>query len=428
LGLDLRATGLTFSDISLRAYLHSLGLVLSLGALWEVSPESAPLTGFDLARVLNNLERNRGVRAASRAFHRPKCLLDIFYQLRRLVLSRIVNGKVSSPVTRDLFCVLTPDAGDLPVGPDALPDGQPDRLALFCALQRFTGNRDPSLDLLGNKCFASGSGLTGWTFGAEHGVALFGRPGATIRARRCHHKNISRLMGFFQLYQGYLADRAASPANGAPDVLQHAVDAYDKMAVRYSKQWIRWARARFRLDESVKAVVQAHGLTRLHPPDDHQPLPQATRRAFISYSHSPGDTLFRDELEKHFKIMQGEGLLESWSDTQLLPGEDWDGVINEKLTSANLILLLVSADALVSKYIRETEIRIAMDRYRAGDARVIPIILDDTEWKGQPFAGLQALPSGAKPVSRWRSRKTAAADVAAGIRKVISGAAAVSTG
>jgi hypothetical protein len=138
--------------------------------------------------------------------------------------------------------------------------------------------------------------------------------------------------------------------------------------------------------------------------------------------------LFRDELEKHFKIMQGEGLLESWSDTQLLPGEDWDGVINEKLTSANLILLLVSADALVSKYIRETEIRIAMDRYRAGDARVIPIILDDTEWKGQPFAGLQALPSGAKPVSRWRSRKTAAADVAAGIRKVISGAAAVSTG
>ena len=128
----------------------------------------------------------------------------------------------------------------------------------------------------------------------------------------------------------------------------------------------------------------------------------------------------------HLQIMQDEHLLESWSDTQLLPGQDWDGVINENLKSANLILLLVSADALVSKYIRETEIRTAMDRSRAGHARVIPIILDETEWKGQPFADLQALPSGAKPVSSWRSRRKAAADVAAGIRKIISRAAAAS--
>jgi hypothetical protein len=199
------------------------------------------------------------------------------------------------------------------------------------------------------------------------------------------------------------------------------------MAVRYSRQWIRWARGRFRLDDPVKAVVEAHGLTRLHPPDEHQPLPQARLRAFISYSHSARDTAFRTELEKHFQIMQGEHLLESWSDTQLLPGQDWDGVINENLKSANLILLLVSADALVSKYIRETEIRIAMDRSREGDARVIPIILDETDWKGQPFASLQALPSGAKPVSSWRSRRKAAADVAAGIRKLIASAATAGT-
>lgn len=424
MGIVFRVNGLKFSEISLRIYIHSFGLVLSLGALFEVAPDSAALTGFALAGILNNLERNRGVRAASRTFHQPKCVLDIFYQLRRLLVSRIVANKASTHAASDLFCVFSPDAGDFPANPDGLPDGQPDRLALYSALQRFTGNENSGGVDLANKCFTSTGAssldgkLSGWTFGSERGMALFVRPALrdtrTTNARRCHHKNIARLIGWYLLYQEYLADRAVSQDLLAPEFLQHAVDAYDRMAVRYSKYWIRWARARFHLDNPLKAAVAAHALTRLHPPDSQVPPPEANLRAFISYSHK--DEKFRAELEKQLLILQQEQILESWSDRQLLPGQEWDGVINENLRSANLILLLVSADFLVSKYIRETEIRLAMDKQKAGEARVIPIILDETVWTGQPFAGLQALPSGAKPVSAWRSRRRAAADVAAGIR------------
>jgi tetratricopeptide (TPR) repeat protein len=41
------------------------------------------------------------------------------------------------------------------------------------------------------------------------------------------------------------------------------------------------------------------------------------------------------------------------------------------------------------------------------------------DWKGAPFAHLQALPTGAKPIATWRNRDAAFTDVAAGIRRVI---------
>jgi hypothetical protein len=432
MGIQWRVKGLTFSETILRIDIHPFGLALSLGSLFEVEPDSGGLTGFALARILNNLERNRGVHAATRAFRQPKCVLDIFYQLRRMMASQMFQDKISSRAADEVFCVFSPDDGSFPLNPSGVPDGQPDRLALFSALERFTGNEKLDAVYLGNKCFTAEGEvsldrrLLGWIFGSEHGLALFIRPAekapAATRARRCNHKNISRLIGWYLLYQSYLAGRAGSPDQAGTEFLQHAVDAYDTMAVRYSRFWIRWARARFRLDEPVKAVVKAYGLKRTHPPDDHIPLPQANLRVFISYSHADGK--FCAELEKHLEILQQENILESWSDRRLHPGQEWDGVINEKLNSANLILLLISADFLLSKYVRETEIRLAISRQQAGDAVVIPVILDETDWKGSPFADFQALPSQGKPVSRWRSHRAAAADVAAGIRALARGPSA----
>jgi hypothetical protein len=61
----------------------------------------------------------------------------------------------------------------------------------------------------------------------------------------------------------------------------------------------------------------------------------------------------------------------------------------------------------------------ALTRQDADQARVIPIILRPVDWKGTPFAKLQALPSGAKPVTRWPTHDDAFLDVVQGIRKAI---------
>lgn len=428
MGISFQAKGFTFSQSTLRISLHAFGIVLALGTRFEVEPDAGPVDGFVLARVLNNLERNRGVRAASRAFHQPKSVLDILYQLRRFLVPLMLETRVPFDPGRRLFVVLSPDQDDLPGKPGDMPDGQPDRLALFCALQRYTGNEGSGPATLGNKCFTSEGAtsfdgtLQGWTFGSEDGIALLTRPQmsgiVTSKRRHCHHKNITRMIGWRLLYQDFLEKAAVIRPEMPPEWLQHAVDASDRLAVRYSKYWINWARRRFDLDAPLKLVVKQHGLTRLHAPDESAPLPESNTRAFVSYSHK--DSRFLEELQKHLNLLQQERILASWSDRKLLPGDDWDGKINENLKLANLILLLVSADFLNSTYVRNTEIPLAMDKHESGEARVIPVILDETDWKAQPFKMLQALPSGAKPVSKWRSRRSAAADVAAGIRVLLA--------
>jgi tetratricopeptide (TPR) repeat protein len=84
-----------------------------------------------------------------------------------------------------------------------------------------------------------------------------------------------------------------------------------------------------------------------------------------------------------------------------------------------VILLLISADFLASDYCYGLEMQRALQRHQANEARVIPILLRPVEWNKAPFALLQALPTGAKPITTWRNRDAAFTDMAAGIRRVI---------
>jgi anti-sigma regulatory factor (Ser/Thr protein kinase) len=99
-------------------------------------------------------------------------------------------------------------------------------------------------------------------------------------------------------------------------------------------------------------------------------------------------------------------------------------VIDEQLESAQVILLLVSAEFLASEYISDVELARALERHNAGEALVIPVILRPVDWKTAPFAQLQALPKDARPVTKWRNRDEAFANIAEGIRKAVSGFAA----
>ena len=64
----------------------------------------------------------------------------------------------------------------------------------------------------------------------------------------------------------------------------------------------------------------------------------------------------------------------------------------------------------------------ALERHDAAEATVIPIILRDCDWKIAEFGKLQALPEGARPVSRWRPRDRAWANVAEGVRHAVEAA------
>jgi hypothetical protein len=69
----------------------------------------------------------------------------------------------------------------------------------------------------------------------------------------------------------------------------------------------------------------------------------------------------------------------------------------------------------------------ALERHKANEASVIPILLRPVDWHDAPFAYLQALPTNAKPVTIWSNRDEAWASVATGIRRAINDLTSFST-
>ncbi len=138
---------------------------------------------------------------------------------------------------------------------------------------------------------------------------------------------------------------------------------------------------------------------------------------FISYAHE--DQALLKELEKHLATLKRQNVIVSWYDGATSPGAEWEPQIMEHLNSAQIILLLVSADFINSDFCYSIEMEQALARQDADQARVIPIILRPVDWKGTPFAKLQALPSGGKPVTRWTTHDDVFLDVVQGIRKAI---------
>src|SRR5450755_635431 len=138
---------------------------------------------------------------------------------------------------------------------------------------------------------------------------------------------------------------------------------------------------------------------------------------FLSYAHE--DESLRSELEKHLSLLQRQGLVSTWQDRRIMAGTDWAEAIDEHLNSASIILLLISADFLASDYCYGVEMQRALDRDKAGQARVIPIIVRPCDKKGAPFAHLQALPKDARAITAWNNRDEAWTDVIAGIRRMI---------
>ena len=77
-------------------------------------------------------------------------------------------------------------------------------------------------------------------------------------------------------------------------------------------------------------------------------MPSDTVEVFFSYSHK--DEALRDELATHLKILEREGIISGWHDRKILPEDEWDRQINTYLDTADIILLLVSADFIASDY------------------------------------------------------------------------------
>jgi tetratricopeptide (TPR) repeat protein len=140
-------------------------------------------------------------------------------------------------------------------------------------------------------------------------------------------------------------------------------------------------------------------------------------RAFLSYAHA--DDQLREEFVKALRQLQREQMLEVWHDRRILPGDEWAGIIDDRLTSADIVILLVSVDFLSSDYCNEIELETALERHQERKTRVVPVILRPCDWENARFGKLQALPAGGKPITKWEPRDDGFLNAVQGLRLVI---------
>jgi hypothetical protein len=130
---------------------------------------------------------------------------------------------------------------------------------------------------------------------------------------------------------------------------------------------------------------------------------------FISYSHK--DKVFFDELQLHLSILLRQGVIgAAWHDGRISAGEKSIGHVAENLDDADIIILLISPDYLASDYCYDVEMARALERFRAGSASVVPILLRAVDWRGTPLKDLQALPRGGKAIASWSNSDQAWAE------------------
>jgi hypothetical protein len=138
---------------------------------------------------------------------------------------------------------------------------------------------------------------------------------------------------------------------------------------------------------------------------------------FVSYSHQ--DEKHRERLETHLSLLLRDGRITLSHDRRIRAGEHWEERISDYLETADVVLLLVSADFLASDYAYEIEVRRALERHGDGAARVVPIVVKPCDWQGAPFGRLQALPRDGRPVTSWDDPEDAWTQVARELRALV---------
>jgi len=124
---------------------------------------------------------------------------------------------------------------------------------------------------------------------------------------------------------------------------------------------------------------------------------------FLSYAHK--DKALQAELNEHLGALRHDERISVWWDGEILAGSEWQHAIAEKLSKADVILLLVSPAFLGSTYCYKEEMRQAIERHDRNNAMVIPILIESCYWQSTPFAKLQGLPAGMVPIASFAKRK-----------------------
>jgi internalin A len=141
-------------------------------------------------------------------------------------------------------------------------------------------------------------------------------------------------------------------------------------------------------------------------------------RLFVSYAHDDERQLKR--LDAILDVLEQQHGLAAWRDKRLVAGDEWDTAIRQRLEEMDIFLFIASSASLVRPYIRDPELRRAMERRATGEVEIVSVKLEPCACDDDRAIGkFQRLATKYKSVAEAPLKSAAWEEVRQGLLPVI---------
>lgn len=131
-------------------------------------------------------------------------------------------------------------------------------------------------------------------------------------------------------------------------------------------------------------------------------------RLLVRHSAAAKDIALAEELLSYLRPLERIAGLDVWTEARILPGDETWTEIQRAIEQADVALPLLSADFFASAELVEREMPCLLERRRAGQLRIVPVLLRSCLWDIYPWLKeLDPLPKDREPIA---SRQGAARD------------------
>lgn len=162
-----------------------------------------------------------------------------------------------------------------------------------------------------------------------------------------------------------------------------------------------------RADANIGAIVVTPANLFEIFPDDldqlQQEMDKMRDQIFISYSHKDEELL--NELLEHLRPLVRHGVIsEPWSDKKIKTGEEWKKAIDNALSCAKLVILLVSPSFLASEFIAEEELKPIYEATRYEGLTIFVVHIRRSSYKVDKYlSSLQSANKPEEPIARLKT-------------------------
>lgn len=140
-------------------------------------------------------------------------------------------------------------------------------------------------------------------------------------------------------------------------------------------------------------------------------------KIYCYYSNNVRDQMIWEELKRHFGVLIRLGRIKLYDCHEILPGSDIEQRRDIFLSIADIVLPLISSNFFDDDFCWDM-MYLTKKLYDEGKIKLVPIRLRPIYYKGTPFEGLQALPTG-KPITGWKDSQEAFEDIIKGIDELV---------